>query len=367
MAQLDNILQMAVKAGASDLHVPTGSPFLLRRFGRLQRMKSQVLTPEVVQGLVHEILTPYQQTLLKKHMQLDFSYQIPGVARFRSSVVQYQIPGVARFRSSVVQQRNGLDATFRVIPFQVPTFEQLGLPAVMEKFCDFHQGMILVTGATGQGKTTTLAAIIDRINTSRPVHILTVEDPIEFVHPLKKGIVNQRELGRNTLSFENALKAALREDPDVIMVGELRDLEAIRLAISASETGHLVLGTLSTSSGPKTVDRLIDSFPADEQNQIRSMLAEGLRAVITQQLIPRADGKGRVLAAEVMIGTVPMANLIRTGKTYQLQNIMQTGRGVGMQLLDDAIMDLLKAGLITAESAAAYAENPKPFQNRQQG
>jgi len=352
MAQLDNVLQMAVKAGASDLHVPTGSPFLIRRFGRLQRMKSQMLTAQVVQGLVYEILSPYQQTLLKKHMQLDFSYQISGVARFRSSVVQ---------------QRNGLDATFRVIPFQVPTFEQLGLPAVVEKFCDFHQGLILVTGATGQGKTTTLAAIIDRINTSRPVHILTVEDPIEFVHPLKKGIVNQRELGRNTHSFENALKGALREDPDVIMVGELRDLEAIRLAISASETGHLVLGTLSTSSGPKTVDRLIDSFPADEQNQIRSMLAEGLRAVITQQLIPRADGKGRVLAAELMIGTVPMANLIRTGKTYQLQNIMQTGRGVGMQLLDDAIMDLMKAGLITADAAAAHAENPKPFLNRQQG
>jgi len=347
MARLDNVLQMAVKAGASDLHVPTGSPFLLRRFGRLQRMKSQPLSAEAVQALVLEILSPYQRTLLEKHLQLDFSYQIPGVARFRSSVVR---------------QRNGLDATFRIIPLQIPGVEQLGLPEVVTRFCDFHQGMILVTGATGQGKSTTLAAIIDRINSSRPVHILTVEDPIEFVHPIKKGIVNQRELGRNTLSFENALRAALREDPDVIMVGELRDLEAIRLAISASETGHLVLGTLSTSSGPKTVDRLIDSFPSEEQNQIRSMLAEGLRAVITQQLIPKADSTGLALAAEIMIGTVPMANLIRNGKTYQLQNIMQTGRGVGMQLLDEAIMDLMKAGVITAEAAAAHAVNPKAFQ-----
>jgi len=349
MARLDSVLQMAAKAGASDLHVPTGSPFLIRRFGRLQRMKSQTLTAEAVQALVHEILSPYQRAMLEKHLQLDFSYQIQGVARFRSSVVR---------------QRNGLDATFRVIPFQIPTLEQLGLPEVVTKFCDFHQGLILVTGATGQGKSTTLAAILDRINSSRPVHILTVEDPIEFVHPIKKGIVNQRELGRNTHSFENALKAALREDPDVIMVGELRDLEAIRLAIAASETGHLVLGTLSTSSGPKTVDRLIDSFPPDEQNQIRSMLAEGLRAVITQQLIPRADGTGLALAAEIMIGTLPMANLIRSGKTYQLQNIMQTGRGAGMLLLDDAIIDLLKTGVITAEAAMAHAENPKNIQNQ---
>ena len=349
MARLDNVLQMAVKAGASDLHVPTGSPFLLRRFGRLQRMKSQPLSAEAVQALVYEILSPYQRTQLQKHLQLDFSYQIPGVARFRSSVVQ---------------QRNGLDITFRVIPYQIPTLDSLGLPEVVAKFCDFHQGLIMVTGATGQGKSTTLAAIIDQINSSRPVHILTVEDPIEFVHPIKKGIVNQRELGRNTHSFENALRAALREDPDVIMVGELRDLEAIRLAIAASETGHLVLGTLSTSSGPKTVDRLIDSFPSDEQNQIRSMLAEGLRAVITQQLIPRADDQGLALAAEIMIGTVPMANLIRSGKTYQLQNIMQTGRGVGMLLLDDAISELLKTGVITAEAAMAHAENPKHVQSQ---
>ncbi len=344
MARLDSVLQMAVKAGASDLHVPTGSPFIFRRFGRLQKMKSQPLTAEAVQALVLELLSPYQRTQLGKHLQLDFSYQIPDVARFRCSVVL---------------QRHGYDATFRIIPLQIPSLEKLGLPEVVPQFCDFHQGLIMVTGATGQGKSTTLAAMIDLINSNRAVHVLTVEDPIEFVHPIKKGIVNQRELGRNTQSFENALRAALREDPDVIMVGELRDLEAIRLAIEASETGHLVLGTLSTSSGPKTVDRLIDSFPAEEQNQIRTMLAESLRAVITQQLIPRADGTGRALATEIMIGTVPMTNLIRTGKTYQLGNIMQTGRGVGMHVLDDSILDLLKAGVITAEAAAMYSTTNK--------
>ncbi len=344
MARLDNVLQMAAKAGASDLHVPTGSPFLFRRFGRLQRMKSQPLTAEAVQALIFEILSPYQRTQLEKHLQLDFSYEIPNVARFRSSVVL---------------QRNGFDATFRIIPHRIPSLEQLGLPEVVAQFCDFHQGLIMVTGATGQGKSTTLAAMLDLINGSRPVHILTVEDPIEFVHPIRKGIVNQRELGRNTFSFANALRAALREDPDVIMIGELRDLEAIRLAIEASETGHLVLGTLSTSSGPKTVDRLIDSFPAEEQNQIRTMLAESLRAVITQQLIPKADGTGRALATEIMIGTVPMANLIRNGKTFQLGNIMQTGRGLGMHVLDDSILELLRAGVITAEEAAIHTRSKK--------
>jgi twitching motility protein PilT len=346
MAQLDQILKMAVSSGASDLHVPSGETFLVRRFGALRKVKSPVLTPEAAKKLIYEILTPNQQKVLEQNLQLDFSYEIKGLARFRGNVVV---------------QRRGLNATFRIVPVKIPSLDELGLPPVVRKFCDFHQGLILVTGATGQGKSTTLAAMIDLVNSSRPDHILTVEDPIEFVHPIKKGVVNQRQLGAHTRSFTNALRAALREDPDVIMVGELRDLESIRLAITASETGHLVMGTLATSSGPKTVDRLIDSFPPDEQNQIRTMLSEGLRAVITQRLLPRADGKGLTLACEIMIGTVPLANLIRTEKTFQIPSIMQTGRGIGMQSMDDAIMALYKEGKITAETAYEYAESKRTF------
>jgi twitching motility protein PilT len=221
--------------------------------------------------------------------------------------------------------------------------------------------LLLVTGATGQGKTTTMAAMVDLINSNRADHVLTVEDPIEFIHPLKKGVVNQRQLGTHTRSFSNALRAALREDPDVIMVGELRDLESIELAVSASETGHLVIATMSTSSGPKTVDRLIDSFPPDEQNQIRAMLAESLRAVITQKLIPRADGKGLVLATEILVGTTPMGNLIRGEKTFQIPNLMATGRSLGMQSMDDSLMNLYKTGIITPEQAYRNCVQKKLF------
>jgi len=344
MAKLDKVLQMAVQARASDLHVPTGDTFLIRQFGRLKRVKSERLAPEAARNLVYEILSPTQRKLLEKDLQLDFSYEIEGLARFRGNVIL---------------QRRGLDAAFRIVPLTIPGLDQLGLPPVVKRFCDFHQGLILVTGATGQGKSTTMAAMTDLINSNRPVHILTVEDPIEFVHPIKRGVVNQRQLGAQTRSFANALRAALRQDPDVIMVGELRDLESIRLATTASETGHLVIGTLATSSGPKTVDRVIDSFPPGEQNQIRTMLAEGLRAVVTQKLLPRIDGQGLVLAAEIMIGTVPLANLIRTEKTFQLPSIMQTGRNMGMQSMDDSILDLYQARKISARVAYEYAENKK--------
>jgi twitching motility protein PilT len=346
MPQLDQVLKMAVGSGASDLHVPTGESFLIRRFGLLRKVKSPPLTPEAAKTLIYEILTPNQQKALEQNLQIDFSYEIKGLARFRGNVVV---------------QRKGLNATFRIVPIKIPALDELGLPQVVKRFCDFHQGLILVTGATGQGKSTSLASMIDLVNSSRPDHILTVEDPIEFIHPIKKGVVNQRQLGLHTRSFSNALRAALREDPDVIMVGELRDLESIRLAITAGETGHLVMGTLATSSGPKTVDRLIDSFSPDEQNQIRAMLSEGLRAVITQRLIPRADGKGQVMAAEIMIGTVPLANLIRTEKTFQIPSIMQTGRGIGMQSMDDAIMALYKEGKITGETAFEYGESKRTF------
>jgi len=346
MAQIDSVLTAAAKMRASDVHLATGSQLMVRQFGNLKKLKSPELNADQSKNLIYEILSPAQQKSLEQGLQLDFAYEIKGVARYRGNAIL---------------QRKGLDAAFRVIPYRIPTLDELGLPPVVRKFCDFHQGLILVTGSTGHGKSTTLAAMIDLINSTRPVHILTIEDPIEFVHPVKKAIVNQRQLGLHTRSFSNALRAALREDPDVIMVGELRDLESIRLAITAAETGHLVLGTLSTSSGPKTVDRLIDSFPPGEQNQIRSMLAEGLRAVITQLLLPRADEKGQVLACEVMIGTVPLANLIRTEKTFQLPSIMQTGRSQGMQSMDDAIWQLKKEWVITAADALKFAENKKRF------
>ncbi len=346
MAKLDSLLTMAVQTGASDVHVVTGEQFVLRQYGRLKKVKSPPLTPEASKSLIYEILTPNQRKILEKDYQLDFSYEIKGLARFRGNVIV---------------QRKGLDAAFRVIPYKIPELEELGLPPVVKKFCDFHQGLVLITGATGQGKSTTLAAMVDQINSSRAEHIVTVEDPIEFVHPIKKGVVNQRQLGRHTLSYTNALRSAMRQDPDVIVVGEMRDQQSITLAVTAGETGHLVLGTLATSSGPKTVDRIVDSFPPDEHSQIRTLLAEGLRAVITQKLLPRADGKGMVLACEIMIGTVPLANLIRAEKTYQIPSIMQTGRSIGMQSMDDAIMELCKEGKITAETAYQCAENKKAF------
>ncbi len=349
MAQIDKALQMAVQARASDLHLATGNTLIIRQFGKLKRVKSGELSAEAAKKLIYEILTPEQREKLEKELQLDFSYDLEGLARFRGNAIL---------------QRKGIDATFRIIPLNIPTLDQLGLPPVVKKFCDFTQGMILVTGATGQGKTTTLASLVDHINSSRPVHILTIEDPIEFVHPVKMGVVNQRQLGKHTLSFGNALKASLREDPNVVMVGELRDLETVELAVHAAETGFLVMGTLSTSSAPKTITKLIDSFPPEAQNQIRTMVAVSLRAVISQKLIPRADGKGMVMAAEILIGTAPIANLIRTEKVFQIPSMMTTGRGIGMQLMDDSILVLYKEGKITEEDALSNVENRRAFEQK---
>lgn len=346
MPEIDKVLKAAVQQQASDVHVATGSSFIIRQHGQMRRLKFPELSADMTKGLIYEILTPAQRRQLENDFQLDFAYEIKGVARFRGSAIL---------------QRLGLDAAFRIIPLQIPPLDSLGLPSVVRKFCDFHQGLILVTGATGTGKSTTLASMLDQINSTRPQHILTIEDPIEFIHPIKMGIVNQRQLDKHTKSFTNALRSALRQDPDVIMVGELRDPESIELAVTASETGHLVLATLSTSSGPKTVDRLIDSFPPDEQNQIRAMLAEGLRAVITQKLLPRRDRHGRILACEIMIGTLPLANLIRSEKTHQMESIMQTGRSIGMQSMDDAVLELFKAGLISGRVAYRAAEKKKRF------
>jgi len=347
MAVLDKIFKAAIGLNASDIHITPGEPIILRRLGRLAKMKSGVLTEEQARQIVFEILTGEQRRTLSETHQLDFAVDREGIGRFRGSAMRHN---------------NGLSAVFRIIPRAVPTLADLGLPAIVEKVLDNHQGLILVTGATGQGKSTTLAAMIDYVNTRRAHHILTVEDPIEFIHPIKKGVVNQRQLGKSTRSYGNALRAALREDPDVIMIGELRNLETISLAISAAETGHLVLGTLATSSAPKTVDRILDAYPAAEQNQIRIMLSEALRAVITQRLIPGKTGDKMELAVEVLIGTLPIANLIRDGKTFQIPSLMQTAKSVGMQIMDESIMALLEADKITAADAQANANNPKHFQ-----
>jgi twitching motility protein PilT len=324
MALLDKIFKAAINFKASDVHVVPGEPFIIRRFGSIVKMKSEKLTPQSTRQVIFEILTDKQKENLIRDLQLDFAYEIPELGRFRGSAMIHN---------------NGLSAVFRVIPPAVPILDELGLPEVVNKVLDNHQGLILVTGATGQG----------------------IEDPIEFVHPLKRGVVNQRQLAKDTLSYENALKSALREDPDVIVISELRNLETISLAISAAETGHLVLGTLATSSAAKTIDRIIDAYPSGEQSQIRAMLSEALQAVITQRLIPGSDGKSMVLATEVLIGTLPMANLIRDNKTFQIPSMMQTGKGAGMQIMDESILALLKDGKISAQSALEFANEPKRF------
>jgi twitching motility protein PilT len=346
MAELDEILKEATNAKASDLHLAPGEPFVLRQFGRLKKMQGSPLNGERCEQLIYEIFEKEQKDTLCKQLQLDFAYEIPDVARFRGSAMWHQ---------------SGLSASFRIVPFEIPSFEKLGLPDTVKKIMDNHQGLVLVTGATGQGKSTTLAAMVDYVNTNRAHHILTVEDPIEFIYPLKKCAVNQRQLGRDTLSYANALRGALRQDPDVIVVGELRDLETISLAISAAETGHLVIGTLATSSAPKTVDRIIDSYPAAEQGQIRAMLGESLKAVITQRLIPRADLTAMALAVEILIGTIPVSNLIRDGKVFQIPSMMQMGKAVGMQIMDESIMSLLRAGTISANEAYLNANNKALF------
>ena len=342
MASLDKVFKAAVELRASDVHIAPGEPFMVRRTGKLVRLKSQNLTGEQTVHLISELLTPVQRETLVREQQLDFAYEIEGLGRFRGSAMLHN---------------NGMSGVFRVIPPAIPTLAQLGFPDVVRAILDNHQGIILVTGATGHGKTTTLAAMVDYINTKRAHHILTVEDPIEFIHPLKKGAVNQRQLGKSTQSYQNALKGALRQDPDVIVIGELRDLDTISLAISASETGHLVIGTLSTSSAAKTVDRIINSFPAGQQNQIRAMISEALKAVITQRLIPGVDGKTMHLALEILLGNLSVANLIRDNKTYQIQSTMQMGKKLGMRLMDDSIVELLEAGKISLEEAVGNIDN----------
>jgi twitching motility protein PilT len=346
MAAIDSILAKIVPMGASDVHIAVGAPVVVRHLGQLRRSRSPDYTAEQTSQLLFEMLSVEQKATFQKNHEIEFVYEIPGTARFRANAVE---------------QRRGIDLCFRIIRPGVPSFAELGLPETLAKVCDNHQGLVLVTGAAGSGKTTTLAAMVDLLNGSRPLHVLTLEDPIELLHPIKRGAVNQRQINRHTRSYANALRAALREDPDVIVVGELRDLETITLAISASETGHLVIGSMNTSSAGKTVDKIIDSYPASQQNQIRAMLGESLRAVFTQKLLPKVDNSGRVLAYELLLGTRQLANLIKDSKTFQIPNLMQTGKQLGMRTMDETLLDLARAGTISGDIAARNGTNPKLF------
>jgi len=346
MAQIDQFLKVLVEQGGSDLHLTVGSPPVMRVHGALQRIKFRELTNADMESLVYGIMEEEWRITFVDRLDYDFAYEIDGVARFRANVFW---------------QKNGMGAVFRTIPEKIMTADDLNLPDVVRRLCMLTKGLVLVTGPTGSGKSTTLAAMVDLINTTRSDHILTIEDPIEFVHANKKSLVNQREIRTNTKSFANALRAALREDPDVILVGEMRDRETIELGMTAAETGHLVFGTLHTNSAPKTVDRIIDVFPADEQEQIRSMLAESLKGVVAQVLMRHKSGKKRMAAMEIMVGTSAIGNLIRENKVHQIPSIIQTGKKDGMQLLDQHILEYLMSGQITPEEAYMRANNKQAF------
>ncbi len=332
---ITQLLTFAHREGASDVHLSSGEPPMVRIHGDMKRIEHAPLTAEDVHNMVFDIMADLVRKTFQETNDADFSFELGSIARFRVNV----------FRT-----RRGEGAVFRTIPTQVMTLDELGLPPIMKELCEKEKGLVLVTGPTGSGKSTTLAAMIDHINETFEGHILTIEDPIEFVHPSKKCLVNQREVGRDTGSFNAALRGALREDPDVILVGEMRDLETISLALTAAETGHLVFGTVHTSSAPKTVDRIIDVFPAAQQGQIRTMFAESIQAVITQTLLRKRAG-GRIAALEILIGTPAVRNLIRENKIHQIPSSMQTGQAVGMQTLDMALIDLVNKGLVTREEA----------------
>jgi len=330
MRTMEELLRETVELGASDLHLSAGLPPLMRIHGDLTRTEHPALSAAGVTALVSSIMTDDQRQVFQAEHEIDFACEVPGKGRFRVNVfIQSRGPG----------------AVLRTIPTLIPTLESLNLPPVLKELCTRERGLVLVTGPTGSGKSTTLAAMVDLINQTWDAHILTVEDPIEFVHPPKRCLVNQREVGPHTRSFSNALRSALREDPDVILVGELRDLETMSLALTAAETGHLVFGTLHTSSAPKTIDRIIDVFPAGQQNQVRTMVSESLEAVIAQTLVKKKGG-GRIAACEILIGVPAVRNLIREGKLHQIPSMMQTSQRIGMQTLDIALADLMKRGLI---------------------
>jgi len=346
MAKIDAFFNLMHDQGASDLHLVAGQQPAIRIRGDIERIKYDVLTNDSLKVLLYEITPEHKIKQFEETGDVDFAYEVPNLARYR----------VNFFR-----QKNGMAAVFREIPDKIQTCQQLGLPNVIAKLAQLPRGLVLVTGPTGSGKSTTLAAIIDEANRLRRDHIITIEDPIEFVHKSQNCIVNHREVGVHTKSFTAALRGALREDPDIILVGEMRDLETISLAIEAASTGHLVFSTVHTTSAPKTVDRIIEVFPASEQLQIRSTLADGLRAVISQVLFKRIDVKSRCVALEICIATPAVRNLIRESKTYQIPSMMQTGKKYGMQLLDDAIMDLYNRGWISGDDAYIKANEKARF------
>ncbi|MFZ5625791.1 MAG: type IV pilus twitching motility protein PilT [Bacillota bacterium] len=340
------LLQLAVELGASDVHISVDIPPVFRINGKLAAIGERRLSREDTLRLVKEVMTEEQFTRFKESGELDFSYSVPGFGRFRVNTYF---------------QRGSAGMAVRAIPFQIPSLEQLGLPSVVKELAMRERGLVIVTGPTGSGKSTTLASMIDLINNTRDCHIMTLEDPIEYLHRHKKSIVNQREVGFDTKSFANGLRAALRQDPDVILVGEMRDLETISTAVTAAETGHLVLATLHTSDAPGTIDRIIDVFPPYQQQQIRIQLAATLQGVIAQQLVPTADGRGRVAAVEVLIVNSAVRNLIREQKTHQIYSIMQTNARLGMQTMDFSLRELYYQGKITLEEAIKRALDPDNF------
>ncbi len=342
---LADLLAFSVKHKASDLHLSAGLPPLVRVDGDITRINLPAMSHDDVYDQVYGVMNDSQRKVFDSEWECDFSIEVPGLARFRVNAFQ---------------QSRGMGAVFRTIPTEIKSMDELGMPAVFRQMVAVPRGLILVTGPTGSGKSTTLAAMIDHLNRNEPAHILTIEDPIEFVHPPRRALINQREVHRDTLSFNNALRSALREDPDIILVGELRDLETIRLALTAAETGHLVFGTLHTTSAAKTIDRVIDVFPEGEKPLVRSMLSESLEAVVSQTLLKKKGG-GRVAAWEIMLGTSAIRNLIREDKVPQMYSAIQTGQSSGMQTLDQHLKALVKGGIIAKEVAASKAKNSADF------
>jgi len=344
LAKIDVLLNMMIQHRASDLHISSGDPPMLRIDGRLQRVKYHNLSPQEAEVLLLELLDEDQVASLQTKKDFDFAYEMGDQARFRANVFM---------------ERKGYGGAFRLIPAEIKTLRELMLPETVQILSRQKSGIVLVTGPTGSGKSTTLAAMIDLINKEQSYHIITLEDPIEFIHPKSKCLIHQRQIGLHVETFASGLRAALREDPDVILVGEMRDLETVHLALTASETGLLVLGTLHTSSAHKTVDRIIDVFPTNQQAQIRTMLSESLRGVVSQRLLRKADGTGRVSAVEVMITNQAIQNLIREGKTYQIPSVLQTGRGSGMQTMEDDIRSLAQEGVVDRDEAALYLDEKR--------
>ncbi|WP_397377295.1 type IV pilus twitching motility protein PilT [Pseudomonas sp.] len=342
---ITELLAFSAKQGASDLHLSAGLPPMIRVDGDVRRINLPALDHKQVHALIYDIMNDKQRKDFEEFLETDFSFEVPGVARFRVNAFN---------------QNRGSGAVFRTIPSKVLSMEDLGMGEIFRKISDVPRGLVLVTGPTGSGKSTTLAAMLDYINSNNYHHILTVEDPIEFVHESKKCLVNQREVHRDTLGFSEALRSALREDPDIILVGEMRDLETIRLALTAAETGHLVFGTLHTTSAAKTIDRVVDVFPAEEKSMVRSMLSESLQSVISQTLLKKIGG-GRVAAHEIMIGTPAIRNLIREDKVAQMYSAIQTGGSLGMQTLDSCLKNLVAKGIVSRDAAREKAKTPENF------